>query len=145
MMHPTTLAIACSHFPFIPTTSQHLGLDTVGLKPGPLSQLDFERLSVARPLVMGRKHSWSQCSQLRMAGPLVALVGDVLVSHPGPVWLRNVGWGGSPELLCPSSLGHKEQWAASSHGQTRQGLYGWNLTQGQDEQNVICRFGVLIG
>lgn len=45
----------------------------------------------------------------------------------------DAGWGGSPELLCPSSLGHKGQWEASSHDQTRERLYDGNLAQGQEE------------
>lgn len=66
--------------------------------------------------------------------------GVVRVSHSSPVWLRDTGWGSAPERLCPPSLGHKGQWAASSLDQTRPGLYGLNLAQSQGEQEVIFRF-----
>lgn len=41
---------------------------------------------------MDKKPSCSQCSQLCMAGLQGGLVDDILVSHPGPMWLRDAGW-----------------------------------------------------
>lgn len=71
--------------------------------------------------------------------------GVIRVSHPSPVWLRDTGWGSAPGRLCPPSLGHKGQWAASSPDQTRQGLYGLNLAQSQSKQEVTFRFWGPVG
>lgn len=64
-----------------------------GQEAGPLAQLDFERLSVARPLSYPQK---AQLKSILIAvhgrAPVGALVGDVRVSHPGPVWLIDAEW-----------------------------------------------------